>query len=268
MEHITREIEISMRRTGGAWEKIKAAPSERKQKWLDQQALDEWIRRKYRRTPPAEEWFPAVGVFVWPMKEVDPQQPLGASFEALDDIRFENQVHITMARAQSMLRILGSDEGGVAMAAERVFGVFCEIAARNRKPNRKLVVRPPGAHPSGTTVRLITHHNLKDRQVTIKRNPDTVGARVALSAVPAGKRWADMWKEKAEKMDKANYRYLKKVVQQGLRDILYFRGHATMKIHFGTLLLFAYKMPVNGEFGLEEFCEMARHSQTIGEVVK
>lgn len=271
MDHIAREIEISQRRAGGAWEKIKAAPSERKQLFLDEQARNEWIRRKFRQPPPEDELFPCIGVFVWPMKELPPQQPLGSSFEALDDIRFENKVYITMARAQSVLRVLGSDHDSVAIAIERVFGVFCEIAARNRKSNRKLLVHPPCAHPIGTAVRLITDHSLKHRQVTFKRLPENIGRQVALTAGPAGTEWLDMWKIKSEKMERANYAYLRKVVQQGLRDVLYFRGHVTMKVHFGTLLLFFFKEPSGGdpeEFKLLEFCEVARHPRTVGEVAK
>lgn len=268
MQHIMHELETETRRAGGNWEKVKAAPSERKQKWLDRQANDAMIRKKYRQQPPADKPLPFNGVFVWPAKEIDPQQTLGTSFEALDDIRYENKVYITMSRAEGIFHVAGEDEALVNAGLERMFGVFCEVAARNRKPNRKMLVHPPSSNPRGATVKLIMGHDFTDRQVTIKRLKTNLGPMVRLSAIPPKAGWLEMWKTKRAKLEKANYIYLKKVVQQGLSDLLYYRGHSTMKVHFGSLMLFSYKAPEREEFELLEFCDMAKNPQAAGELIR
>jgi len=262
------ELETEIRRAGGNWEKVKAAPSERKQKWLDRQAQDALLRKKYRQQPPADKPLPYNGVFVWPTKEIDPQQTLGTSFEALDDIRYENRVYITMSRAEGVFHVAGEDEALVNAALDRMFGVFCEVAARNRKPNRKMLVHPPSSNPRGATVKLIMDHGFRDRQVTIKRLKN-LWPMVRLPTTPPKAGWLEMWNAKRAKLEKANYIYLKKVVQQGLSDLLYYRGHSTMKVHFGSLMLFSYKAPERkGEFELLEFCEMAKNPQAAGELIR
>ncbi|RPA96985.1 hypothetical protein L873DRAFT_1692442 [Choiromyces venosus 120613-1] len=268
MQHIMHELETETRRAGGNWEKVNAAPSKRKQKWLDQQAHDAMLRKKYRQQPPADKPLPYNGVFVWPTKEIDPQLPLGGSFEALDDIRYENRVYITMSRAEGIFYVAGEDEALVEAALERLFGVFCEVAGRNRKPNRRMLVHSPSSNPRGATVKLIMEHSFKDRQVTIKRLKINLGPMVRLSAIPPNAEWLEMWKTKRVKLEKANYVYLKKVVQQGLSDLLYYRGHSTMKVHFGSLMLFTYKAPEREEFELLEFFDMAKNTQAAGELIR
>ncbi|CAZ81357.1 unnamed protein product [Tuber melanosporum] len=268
MQHIMHELETETRRAGGNWEKVKAAPSERKQKWLDRQTHDTMLRKRYRQQPPTDKPLPFNGVFVWPTKEIDPQQPLGTSFEALDDLRYENRVYITMSRAEGIFHVAGEEEALVNAALERMFGVFCEVAGRNRKPNRKMLVHPPSPNPRGATVKLITEHGFKDRQVTIKRLKTNLGPMVRLSAIPPKAEWLEMWKTKRAKLERANYIYLKKVVQQGLSDLLYYRGHSTMKVHFGSMMLFSYKAPECEEFELLEFCEMAKNPQAAGELIR
>ncbi|PWW77014.1 hypothetical protein C7212DRAFT_294470 [Tuber magnatum] len=267
MQHIMHELETEIRRAGGNWEKIKAAPSERMQKWLDRQAHDAMLRKKYRQKPPAGKPLPYNGVFVWPTKEIDPQQPLGTSFEALDDVRYENRVYITLSRAEGIFHVAGEEEPLVEAALERMFGVFCEVAGRNRKPNRKLLVHPPSSNPRGATVKLIMEHGFKDRPVTIKRKAD-IWPMVRLSTIPPRAEWLEMWKTKRARIERANYIYLKKVVQQGLNDLLYYRGHSTMKVHFGSMMLFSYRAPKREEFELLEFCEMAKNPQAAGELIR
>lgn len=268
MDHISADIADNAVRVGGTWAKINAAPSDRKQARIDRIARDSAVRKRYRQAPEEGTSFNAVGVFVWPTKEINPQTSLGMGFEALDSVRFECEVYIIFSRKRSMFRVLGDDPSNVERAINRIYGAFCEIASKNRKPSKRFLVHPPSLALPGVAVRVVKRHNLENRQVTIKRLPQNIGVQVFLTGDPPSQRYLREWQVKREVIKRTNYVYLKKVFQQGLNDVCYFRGHSAMKIHFGTLVLFGYKKPAGGQFALEDFCQMMGDPQTAGEVIK
>ncbi|KAH0603688.1 uncharacterized protein H6S33_007347 [Morchella sextelata] len=268
MDHIHTDIQENTVRYGGTWAKVNAVPSARKLAHLERLAQESAIRKKFRKPPAEGEKFEAVGVFLWPAQEINPQFCLGMNFEALDNIRFHCEVYIIFSRAKNMFRILGHNPGKVNEALNRVFGAFCEITSKNRRPNKRFLVHPPSTQLPGTGVRIVKKHNLEGRQVTIKHAPKGVGIQVFLTGAAPTQGYLREWKLKRRRIKGANYRYLQEVIQEGLKDIYYFRGYSTMKIHFGTLLLFGYKKPKGGLFELMDFCDMIGNSQTSGEIVR
>lgn len=268
MDHINIDIEDNAVRVGGTWARVNAAPSDRKQARIDRASREAAVRRRYRQSPEEGTSFNAIGVFVWPTKEVNPQTSLGMAFEALDAIRFDCEVYIIFSRKRSMFRVLGNEPRNVDAAINRIYGAFCEIASKNRKPSKRFLVHPPSMRLPGISVRVVKKHNLENRQVTIKRLPGNIGVQVFLTGNPPSQHFLSEWQIKREAMERSNYIYLKKVIQQGLNDVYYFRGYSALKVHFGTLVLFGYKKPIGGMFGLEDFCEMMGDPQTAGEVIR
>lgn len=268
MDHISIDIEDNAVRVGGTWAKINAAPSDRKQARIDKISRESAVRRRYRQAPEEGTSFNAIGIFVWPTKEINPQSSLGMAFEALDAVRFDCEVYVIFSRKRSMFRVLGNQPKNVDIAVNRIYGAFCEIASKNRKPNKRFLVHPPSMELPGVAVRIVKRHNLENRQVTIKRLPENIGVQVFLTGNPPSQRFLNAWQVKRELIERANYNYLKKVVQQGLNDVCYFRGYSALKIHFGTLVLFGYKKPAGGQFDLEDFCEMMGDPQTAGEIIR
>lgn len=268
MDHIHTDIQENTVRYGGTWAKVNAVPSARKLAHLEILAQQSAIRKKFRKPPAEGEKFEAVGVFLWPAQEINPQFCLGMNLEALDNIRFHCEVYIIFSRAKNMFRILGHNPGQVNEALNRVFGAFCEITSKNRRANKRFLVHPPSPQLPGTGVRIVKKHNLEGRQVTIKHAPKGVGIQVFLTGAAPTQGYLREWKLKRRRIKGANYRYLQEVVQEGLKDIYYFRGYSTMKIHFGTLLLFGYKKPKGGLFELMDFCNMMGNPQTSGEIVR
>lgn len=268
MDHINADIQENIVRFGGTWAKVNAFPSARKLAYLERLAQESALRRKFRKLPPEGEEFRAVGVFLWPTKEINPQFCLGMNFEALDNIRFHCEVYILFSRKSNMFRILGQDPGKVNEAVNRVFGAFCEIASKNRKANKRFLVHPPSTQLPGTGVRIVKKHILEGRQITLKHAPRGIGIQVFLTGAAPTQAYLREWQFKREQIRAANYRYLKEVFQEGLKDIYYYRGYSTLKVHFGTLLIFGYKKPQGGLFDLMDFCNMMGNSQTSGEVVR
>lgn len=277
MQHIFRDIEnhARMKKTlrggpGATWKKIKAAPSDRKQQRIEEQASEEAKRRSFRHPPPKEPFeFNAVGVFLWPLKDTNPQDSLGKSFEVLDDIRYECEVYILFSREKGMFQVLGDNPDNVEKATDRIFGTFCETAAKNRQPNLKFLVHTPSVNLPNVHVSLLKNHRLEGRHLTIR--PELMSVQALFSGDVPSQKYLNNWKERRAKLEQANYLHLKQVVQQGLNDVLYLRGHVTLKIHFGTLVFFNHPEPsADGLFPLEDFCRLIRdpHGRATGEVIR
>lgn len=276
-QHISRDIESraklkkNMRSDPNlAWKKIRAAPSDRRQQRLEKEASEEAKRKSFRHPPPKEPFeFGAIGSFVWPLKETNPQDSLGKSFELLDDIRYECEVYIIFRRERGMFQILGENPENVQRATDRIFGTFCETAAKNRRPNLKFLVHTPSADLPNIYVSLLKNHSLEGRHLTIR--PEFMSVQVVFSGDAPSQRFLDNWRVRRPKLERANSLYLKQVAQQGLNDVLYLRGHVTLKIHFGTLVLFNHPQPsADGLFPLEDFCSIIRdpNGRASGEVIR
>lgn len=277
MQHISRDIEshAKMKKTLRSdrnmdWKKVKAAPSDRRQRRIEKEASEEAKRKSFRHPPPKEPFeFNAVGTFIWPLKDTNPQSSLGKSFEVLDDIRYECEVYIVFSRENGMFQVLGENSDNVEKATDRIFGTFCEIAARNRRPNVRFLVHAPSANLPKIHVSLLKNHRLEGRHLTIR--PELMSVQALFSGDVPSQKFLNNWKVRRAKLEKANSLYLKQVAQQGLNDVLYLRGHVTLKIHFGTLVLFNHpEPPADGFFPLEDFCCLIRdpNGRASGEVIR
>lgn len=192
------------------------------------------------------------------------------NYESLDRIRVEQECFIDFDRKNSEFVVLGRKDNNVAIAISRIYGVFCEIAARNRLPTKGNLVEPPQKQELLSDVYLDRRHSLVNRQITFKVHVDNSGAQCHLTGhTPPMVRgpFAD-WESKRSSILRANHLYLRKVVQQALNDLIYIRSHVTMKVNFGTLVLFAYQQPKENVFPLMEFMQMLRGKQTQTELLR
>ena len=243
-------------------------PTDKKQQMIDTIIQGARIRKMYRLPPPPGTQFPAVGIFIWPSKECDPQRVLGMAFEALDDIRFEQKVWILFIRKRNMFRVLGDDPKNVDTAVERIRGVFCEVAAKRRRPTKMVLLRPPSVNLSATMVIANENHDLINRQVTVKRTEANKGIQLFLGGAAPNQKFLEMWNTKSEILTRANDAYLRKALEQGIQDLPYFLGHARIRVYIGKLVLFGYRKVKGGTYSLTNFSEMVRNSQTAGELIR
>lgn len=266
LEQVQQDIDQGLRRVGG-WRKIKAAPSDKKQEEIERLVFEAKIRQTYRHPPPVGYRFPCVGIFVWPIKDLNPQNSLGMALEYLDDIRFDQRVFILFSRKQGIIRVLGEDQVNVNNAIDRISTVVCEIATGNRRTT-KILVHPPSAKLPATKVIIKDNHGLINRQVTFKRMQENKGIQVLLGGVNPSVRFLDMWETKREIMKRANQNYIRKGLQQALRDVWYYRGHAKLRVYIGRIVLFEYKRTTEGAYDIQDFSEMVRSPQASGEVIR
>lgn len=264
---VTLDCEQGLKRVGG-WIRTRAMPSDRRQEIIDKMVYDAKIRKIYRSLPPEGSHYPVVGLFVWP-KELNPQTVLGMAFECLDDIRFDHKVYILYDRKRGMFRVLGTDRKNVDRAVSRIHGVFCEVAAKNRRSTKAVLVLPP-QNPSDAQVYPRQNHDLVDRQITVKHSDENRGIQVYLAAEQSNKpRSEGSWGSQGRALKEANTQYLRKALGQALCDTAYFRGHAKLRVYIGRLVLFGYKRPKDGVcYNILEFCDAARDPRTSGEVIR
>lgn len=252
------------------WAKVKAQPSERKQRYLDQEKRREERCRQLRRPAPKGPFeFNAVGTFLWP-KEANAQDHLGASFEQLDDVRIEHDVWIVDHRQLDgyMFQVLGEDPDAVDKAVARLYGAFCAAAAKNRTIMDKHLLHPPSMDLQNTRVSLIRERELENCQTIERFWGRTTGVRALLVGEPPSWEFVESWKTRREILEAANDRFIKKVMSEGLREVVYFRGYASLKINFGSLVLFNYKIQPPEGFSIDDFSNMVRDSMTSGELIK
>ena len=267
LEQVQHDIEQGQRRASG-WAKIKAMPSDKKQQMIDDMIQAARIRKMYRLPPPPGTHFPAVGLFLWPSKERDPQQVLGMACEALDDIRFDQKVWILFVRKATVFRVLGDNPKNVEIAVERIRGVFCEVAAKRRRPTKMVLLQPPSEELAATKIVANENHDLINRQVTVKRLEANKGIQVFLGGAAPNSKFREMWKTKREILTRANDTYVRKVLEQGLQDLPYFIGHVRMRVYIGKMVLFGYRRAKDGVYSILDFGEMVRNSQTVGELIR
>lgn len=194
--------------------------------------------------------------------------------EAFDAIRFDHECHIEYVRKTKSFLVYGMKAGNVQEALDRIHGVLCELATRNRcngaTAARVHMVVPPTSEQFQKGVFLDGNHNLKDRQITVKRLPGNGGVQCHLTGHRPTQRDLAAWENKREALLKANSAFLRKAVQRGLDDTLYCRAHLVMKVNFGTLVLFGYQRPADKSTSHDTmyFMEMMRGKGIHAEVLR
>ncbi|KAI5855633.1 hypothetical protein BZA05DRAFT_369117 [Tricharina praecox] len=267
MEQVQNDLEHGARRSS-LWVKIRAMPTDKKQQMIDNMIKEARVRKMYRLPPPTGISFPAVGIFIWPAKERSPQQILGLACEALDDIRFDQKVWILFNRKGNMFRVLGDDPRDVDIAVSRIRGVFCEVAAKRRRPTKMVLLHPPSVNLSATKIVANENHDLINRQVTVKRLEANKGIQMLLGGPAPNLKFLQSWKIKSEILTRANDTYMRKALEQGIQDLTYFLGHARIRVYIGKMVLYGYRRARENTYDILDFGAMVRNSQTDGELIR
>ena len=194
--------------------------------------------------------------------------------EGLNPIRLAHECYIDYIRKAQSFHIYGTKLQNVQEASDRIHGVLCEVASKQRclGPNAAKIymVIPPSSEQFSKDVHLEPNHGLRNRQITVQRLPENVGVQCFLSGRKPPQRFLAEWDRKRETILKANSVFLKKVVQRGLDDTLYCRTHLVMKVNFGTLVLFGYQKPAGNSqaHDTEYFLEMMREKGIQAELIR
>ena len=205
---------------------------------------------------------------------MSPLNVLGMNTEAYDIIRVEHECHITYDRKQNAFIVYGDTDASVKECLERMYGLLCEIATKNRimgnTATRAHIVAPPHPENLQMDVLLDTKHAHRNRQITIKRQVENNGVECRMSGRKQPARNMKAWNVTRGNILKSNDRYLRELAQRGLEDTVSCRAHLSMKVNFGSLVLFGYRKPANGGqcHDMDTFLEMMRNKDVQSELIR
>ncbi|EWC43985.1 hypothetical protein DRE_01337 [Drechslerella stenobrocha 248] len=250
-----------------AWPKVKAIPDKRHREAATREEKEKEEKSRFKKASDPNEQFPYTGVFAWPHAEVTPSMVLGPNFESLDPIRQDQGVYIEHSAKRNCFRVLGYNSESIQKALDRIYVVWCEIAARNRATYAITLAVPPKVFQP--EVFFNTSHELTALPVTIRTDRDNTGAQIYLGNDGSGQgKYPGNWSARRDVLLLANESYIKTALDMALKDLVYLRLPAKLRVYFGTYVLYGYRRPKSVRHGLEEFMHMLRVAMASGEVFR
>ncbi|KAI7531136.1 hypothetical protein KC331_g14284 [Hortaea werneckii] len=217
-------------------------------------------RQTYRQDPPPDKCFEAIGSFHWPIEECRPEEVLGSSYEALDQIRMDCSCHITFHARLGVFRVAGT-ASQVKAGLQRLLRTCFQITARQVLPVRKYLLRWP--HETVPTYLYLEHYE----------HPASSTSE-GMSCTKSGRSPRGEYLEEEARSARAametevNKRRVRNMIISMLGKLYYFRGSIQMRIRLGTLVLKQYKPPRDELYDLDEYERMTDESQFQAEVTQ
>jgi hypothetical protein len=224
----------------------------------------EVMRQRFRRAPPLGTQFGAIGFFHWPVKEFQPHELLGTSYEAFDPIRMECSSYVVFDPTLPGFQVMG-ETTAVKDALLRIRKACFQITARQVAPVRKYFL-----HLSETEGDIPTHVTLEQYE-RIKR----IAARNITvpqdhpGCSPKGQAETDLELEEERQIHERSKRDAKiagKAIMRMIAKLHYYRGHLKFRIRLGTFLATHYRATEDGRYTVDDFRDMLQQSQFVGEV--
>jgi hypothetical protein len=224
----------------------------------------EVMRQRFRRAPPLGTQFGAIGFFHWPVKEFQPHELLGTSYEAFDPIRMECSCYVVFDQSLPGFQVMG-EATAVKDALLRIRKACFQITARQVAPVRKYFL-----HLSETKGDIPTHVTLEQYE-RIKRivTRDTTVPQNHPGCSPKGQAESDLELEEEQQNYERSKRDAKsagKTIMRMIAKLHYYRGHLKFRIRLGTFLATHYRATEDGRYTVDSFRDMLQQSQFAGEV--
>ena len=181
---------------------------------------------EFQRVPMAGRFFAHVGTFIWPTEEVQPEDILGSSLEALDPIRFQYHCHITFDNKLSSFRIFSDNPADVKKTMDRLEGTMKEYVAKSARPEMIILVEPPSSSAIRKEVKILSA-SLNDRKSMI---PLVTGRALD----PAAR---NEWLNKSKQLTIENNRRMALSLRKCIANLPHHRGLIRMRVQFGTFAL-------------------------------
>lgn len=224
----------------------------------------EVMRQRFRRAPPFGTQFGAIGYFHWPVKEFQPHELLGNSYEAFDPIRMECSSYVVFDQTVPGFQVMG-EATAVKDALLRIRKACFQITARQVTPVRKYF-----QHLSESESNIPTHVILEQYE-RVKR----IAAKNAIvsqdhpGCSPKGHAEIDLDPEEEQQSHGMSTRDAKiagKTIMRMIAKLHYYRGHLKFRIRLGTFLATHYRATEDGRYAVDDFRDMLQQSQFVGEV--
>lgn len=203
------------------------------------------------------------GVFMWPRNRFPATVLLGNNLEAFDPVRTDNRCFIMWIPDESQVRVYTSRADYMYLALHRIQMTLREIVVRSLPATRIYMIEP--IHPTA----VLREVKLVSRKAAIKGTPvEDASVVPRLTGSAPSKDELDSWLPLQPRFPANNRKCFDKCVKTTLDRMRHFRGHLRMRVHFGGMSLRAYKRPGDENHSLDEFFDMLRNPQTVGEVAR
>ncbi|KAF3154199.1 hypothetical protein EYR41_005439 [Orbilia oligospora] len=263
-KHADKDVQSATKKALG-WAKVKALPGQRHRDAATKQEKEQEEKNRYKLPSKNDENFPFTGAFAWPQTEVNPADVLGMNYESLDPVRHDNGVYIVYSYKRHCFRVLGYSQESIDRALDRIYVVFCEIAARNRPQINYTLIQPPRVYCP--QVSMDPEHGLGRIIDAYKPSYDSAGVEARL-ADDGTLDHEPNWEAKRQTLSLANDSYIRAALDNCLKDLNYLRMYAKLRIYFGSLILFGYRRPKYTLHAAEEFREMMKAKLAKNELVR
>lgn len=206
--------------------------SEDKARQLERGIRRDMERQAFQKAPPTDRTFNCTGYFLWPVDEIRPEELLGPSFEAFDQIRMLHCAYIVFDSQHSVFKIMSDNEDGVKDSIQRIQGTMREYVARSSQDIVLHVIEPP----SPTEMR-------KDIKTSGELgNPDYEGARIpVLTGAKLAQQEVAKWETRRKKMMDEQFEKMRNAIRKGLPRLRYYRGRIRMRVLLGTFALTTFR---------------------------
>jgi hypothetical protein len=224
--------------------------------------LEELRRKRFRQSPPLGTAFGAIGTFHWPMKEYQPNEVLGNSYEALDVIRMECSCYIIFSPDISGFRVMGN-AADVKTALIRMRKAYFQIAARQIAPVRRYMLDFGNAEDE-----IRSHVGLESYERVKRIDPSAATAPEHPGKSPKSQGEV-VSRSTEQQMSDTSTRDVKiagRTIMLMISKLHYYRGYLRLRIRLGTFLATHYKISTHKSYTIGDFHEMIKQSQFAGEV--
>lgn len=237
------------------------ALSEDRARQLERGIRREMERQGFQKAPPPNRTFNCTGYFLWPVDEIRPEELLGPSFEAFDQIRMLHCAYIVFDNQHSVFKIMSDNMDGVKDAIQRIQGTMKEYVARSSQDIVLHVIEAP----SSTDMR-------KDIKTSGElSSPDFEGARIPLlTGAKLAQHELAKWEIQRRKMVDEQFEKTRTAVRKGLSRLRYYRGRIRMRVLLGTFALTTFRRLPEGveSIPFDRFLGDMNMSATKGRMIK
>jgi hypothetical protein len=229
---------------------------------VEKKWIQEVRRQRFRQSPPLGTPFGAIGTFHWPVKDYQPNEVLGNSYEALDIIRMGCSCYIIFSPEKSGFQVLGHT-ADVKTALVRLRKAYFQVAARQIASVRTYILDFGNAEDE------IRSHVALEPYERIKRT-DPLAATAQDHPGKSPKIQGEVVSRATEQqMSETSTRDVKvvgKTIMRMISKLHYYRGHLRLRIRLGTFLATHYRISTHESYPIDDFNEMIKQSQFAGEV--
>ncbi|PPJ59638.1 hypothetical protein CBER1_01164 [Cercospora berteroae] len=215
---------------------------------------------RFRQPPPIDQPFGSIGTFIWPSNDYKPQDVFGTHCEALDFIRVGCESYVIWVPEKNCFQVMGDNVQNVTDALIRLRSAYFQLTARSMNGVRRYF-----SHWRSNAVP--SHIALEPYKGPLPLNSTSIRDDEKLVHAPRGEgEFGATVNALADSL--LSVQSAKMLLANALKKMHYFRGHLTLGIRLGTLLLEQYMPPQAGLdlYELEEYEAMIKQPQFVARV--